>query len=128
MSNKATKIALLVVCVLLALEYAFAGIPKLMGQDEAVQGFRHAGFSDGFRLFIGAAEVSGALGLLVPRLRFWAATGLSIIMIGRAGHARTRPRYVCEDGAGGDLAGTAGPDSVDHPAPTDPLSTLRSEI
>ncbi len=82
MSSKTTKIALLVVCVLLALEYAFAGIPKMMGQDEAVQGFRHAGFSDGFRLFIGAAEVSGALGLLVPRLRFWAATGLSIIMIG----------------------------------------------
>ena len=82
MSSKATKIAIWVVCVLLALEYAFAGIPKLVGQSDAVQGFRQAGFPDGFRLFIGAAEVSGALGLLVPRLRFWAATGLSIIMIG----------------------------------------------
>jgi len=82
MSSKATKITLWVVCVLLALEFAFAGIPKLMGQHEAVEGFRQAGFPDGFRLFIGAAEVSGALGLMLPRLRFWAATGLSIIMIG----------------------------------------------
>jgi len=82
MSSKATKIAVWVVCVLLAAEYAFAGITKLMGQAEAVESFRHAGFSDGFRLFIGAAEVAGALGLLVPRLRFWAASGLSIIMVG----------------------------------------------
>jgi len=38
------------VSVLLALEYAFASVTKLTGQDEAVQGFRHAGFPDGFRL------------------------------------------------------------------------------
>lgn len=82
MSSKTTKIAVWVVSVLLALEYAFAGITKLIGQAEAVEGFRHAGFSDGFRLFIGAAEAAGAIGLLVPRLRFWAALGLSIIMIG----------------------------------------------
>jgi putative oxidoreductase len=82
MSSKAKSIAVWVVSVLLALEYAFAGATKLIGQDEAVQGFRHAGFSDGFRLFIGAAEAAGAIGLLVPRLRFWAATGLSVIMIG----------------------------------------------
>jgi putative oxidoreductase len=82
MSGKAKKIAVWVVSVLLAAEYAFASIPKLMGQSEAVQGFRQAGFSDGFRLFIGAAELAGAIGLLVPRLRFWAASGLSIIMIG----------------------------------------------
>jgi uncharacterized membrane protein YphA (DoxX/SURF4 family) len=82
MSTKAKKVAIWVVSVLLAAEYAFASIPKLIGQDEAVQGFRHAGFSDGFRLFIGAAEAAGAIGLLVPRLRMWAAAGLSIIMIG----------------------------------------------
>ena len=89
MSSKATRIAVWVVCVLLALEYAFAGITKLIGQDEAVQGFRQAGFGDGFRLFIGAAEAAGAIGLLVLRLRFWAASGLTIIMIGAlATHVR----------------------------------------
>ena len=82
MSSKAKNIAVWVVSVLLAAEYAFASIPKLIGQEEAVQGFRQAGLGDSFRLFIGAAEAAGAIGLLVPRLRMWAAAGLSIIMIG----------------------------------------------
>ena len=83
------RIAVWVVCVLLALEYAFAGIPKVMGQEQAVQGFHQAGYSDGFRLFIGSAELAGAVGLLVPRLRFWAAVGLMLVMIGAVvTHAR----------------------------------------
>ena len=55
MSSKAKNIAIWVVSVLLALEYAFSGVTKLIGMEEAVQGFRHAGYSDSFRLFIGAA-------------------------------------------------------------------------
>ncbi len=82
MSSKAKTIAVWVVSVLLALEFAGSGITKLIGLDQPVQVFHHLGFGDSFRLFIGAAEVAGALGLLVPRLRFWAAAGLSIIMIG----------------------------------------------
>src|SRR6185295_17597081 len=81
MSSKAKNIAVWIASVLLALEYAFAGITKLSGQEEGVQGFRNLGYGDNFRLFIGAAEVAGAIGLLVPRLRGWAAAGLTIIMI-----------------------------------------------
>jgi putative oxidoreductase len=82
MSNKSKTIAIWVICVLLAALFAFAGLPKVMGNPQAVEGFHKGGFPDWFRLFIGAAEILGAIGLLVPRLRFWAASGLLIIMLG----------------------------------------------
>ena len=81
-ASKAKTIGVWVVCGLLALQYLFAGATKLFGTAQAVEGFHHAGFSDGFRIFIGAAETSGALGLLAPRLRFWASIGLSLVMLG----------------------------------------------
>ena len=51
-------------------------------QVEVVENFTRYGHTDAFRLFIGAAEVSGAIGLWIPRLAFWAALGLIIIMLG----------------------------------------------
>jgi uncharacterized membrane protein len=33
-------------------------------------------------MFIGVCELSGAIGLWIPRLSFWAAAGLIVIMIG----------------------------------------------
>ena len=80
--SKSKTIAVWVICVLLAALFAFAGLPKVMGDPRAVECFAKGGFPDWFRLFIGAAELSGAVGLLIPRLRFWAASGLFIIMIG----------------------------------------------
>jgi putative oxidoreductase len=80
--SKSKTIAVWVICVLLAALFAFAGLPKVMGDPRAVEGFAKGGFPDWFRLFIGAAEISGAVGLLIPKLRFWAASGLFIIMIG----------------------------------------------
>lgn len=82
MSSKGKTIAIWVICVLLAALFAFAGLPKVTGDPRAVEGFHKGGFPDWFRLFIGAAEIAGAVGLLVPRLRVWAASGLLIIMIG----------------------------------------------
>lgn len=79
---KSKTIAVWVICILLAALFAFAGLPKLMGDPMAVEGFAKAGLPGWFLLFIGTAEVSGAVGLLIPRLRFWAASGLFIIMIG----------------------------------------------
>jgi hypothetical protein len=61
-----------------------ASPPKLMGDPQAVDGFIKQGYSDGFRLFIGAAEFLGGIALLIPRLAFWSALGLIIIMIGAA--------------------------------------------
>jgi putative oxidoreductase len=85
MSSKTRTIIIWVIAVLLAALFAFAGLPKLMGDPQAVEGFRKGGFPDWFRLFIGAAELAGAVGLLIPRLRFWAASGLLIIMVGAVG-------------------------------------------
>ncbi len=75
-------IATWVLALALAALFAFAGIPKLMGVQQAVDGFRSLGYSDGFRLFIGACETAGAIWLLIPRLTTWAAAGLLVIMVG----------------------------------------------
>jgi hypothetical protein len=81
--SRALNIAAWVASVLLFVLYSvFAAPPKLMGDPQAVEGFIKMGYSDAFRLFIGAAEFLGGLGLLIPRLAFWAALGLIIIMIG----------------------------------------------
>ena len=46
--------------------------------------FDAIGAGQGLRLLIGACEVSGAVGLLVPRLARPAAYGLVLLMIGAA--------------------------------------------
>ncbi len=76
-------VAVWVISALLAVLYVVvAGAPKVMGAEQAVQGFRSMGFSDGFRLFIGLAEVAGGIGLLIPALATWAGLGLAVIMGG----------------------------------------------
>lgn len=44
--------------------------------------FRTWGYPDGFYLVIGAIEVVGGIGLLVPRLASYCAITLSIVMLG----------------------------------------------
>jgi uncharacterized membrane protein YphA (DoxX/SURF4 family) len=81
--SKGRNIAAWVIAVLLAALFAgAAGPPKILGAEQAVDGFRQMGYSDGFRLFIGFAETAGGIGLLVPRLATWAAAGLIPIMFG----------------------------------------------
>jgi putative oxidoreductase len=79
---KATSIALWVVAALLALLMIFAGSTKLMSDPTTVENFKKFGHGEGFLHFIGACEVLGGLGLLIPRVRFWAAVGLIPIMAG----------------------------------------------
>jgi len=68
---------------LLFLLYAVvASPPKLTGNPQAVEGFLKYGYNDAFRVFIGTCELLGGIGLLIPRLSFWAAAGLGIIMLG----------------------------------------------
>jgi putative oxidoreductase len=76
------RIAIWVVSALLAALYVSGGIPKVVGAAGPVEGFRSMGFSDGFRIFIGAAEIAGGIGLLILPLATWAALGLAIIMVG----------------------------------------------
>jgi uncharacterized membrane protein YphA (DoxX/SURF4 family) len=80
--ERRTLIAVWVISGLLASLFLFAGIPKVGGASNAVEGFRAWGFSDGFRLFIGAAEAAGGIALLIPALATWAALGLACIMVG----------------------------------------------
>ena len=70
--------------LLFLLYVVLASPPKLTGDPQAVEGFIKYGYNDGFRVFIGTCELLGGIGLLIPRFSFWAATGLSIIMLGAA--------------------------------------------
>ncbi|WP_067829787.1 DoxX family protein [Nocardia inohanensis] len=58
-----------------------SGLPKLVGQADAVHAFETIGWGDWFRYFTGVVEVSGGIGLLVPRLTGPAAAGLSITTV-----------------------------------------------
>src|SRR5262249_1648089 len=89
--SRALNIAGWVASVLLCALFLFAGVPKWMGAQQAVDGFRSFGFSDGFRIFIGVCETLGGIGLLIPRLSFWAACGLVLIMIGAIHTQVTHP-------------------------------------
>jgi len=44
--------------------------------------FRTWGYPDGFYLVIGAIEVAGGIGLLIPRVASYCAITLSIVMLG----------------------------------------------
>ncbi len=81
--SKGKNIAVWVLSVLLAALFALAaGPPKITGAAEAVEGFTRYGYSATFRVFIGVCEVAGGIGLLIPPLATWAASGLIVIMGG----------------------------------------------
>jgi uncharacterized membrane protein len=45
-----------------------------------VQEFAQIGFGQWFRFFTGILEVAGAVGLLIPRFRLWAALPIATIV------------------------------------------------
>ncbi|MFI1918652.1 DoxX family protein [Nocardia sp. NPDC020380] len=68
--------------IVLALFFIIAsGGPKLFGQADALRTFHAIGWGEWFRYFTGLVEISGGIGLLVPRLNAPAAAGMSITMI-----------------------------------------------
>ena len=71
-----------IVAVFLAIVFTFAGSIKLIGKPAMIQEFAQIGFGQWFRYVTGVLEVSGAIGLLVPTYRFWAALQIAIIMVG----------------------------------------------
>ncbi|PPJ08486.1 DoxX family protein [Nocardia nova] len=68
--------------IVLGLFFVIAsGLPKVVGQSDAVRIFHDIGWGDWFRYFTGLVEISGGIGLLVPRRSWLAAAGLSITMV-----------------------------------------------
>lgn len=68
--------------VFLALLFTLVGSLKLIGVSAAVKEFEQIGFGQWFRFVTGTLEVTGAVGLLLPRSRFWAALQIAAIMLG----------------------------------------------
>lgn len=68
--------------VILAAVFAFAAIGKLAGEHSAVQMFGQIGAGQWLRYFVGAAELAGAIGLVIPALTGLAAAGLAADMVG----------------------------------------------
>jgi uncharacterized membrane protein len=76
-------IALWALQVLLAAFFVVAAaVPKLTGQEVAVEIFDQIGAGQWFRYLVGTLELAGGIGLLVPRLSGLAALGLSGVMTG----------------------------------------------
>jgi len=83
-SSKVKSVISWVVQILLAAFYVLAASGKLLSRPQWIEMFRNWGFPDKFYLVVGALEVLGAVGLLIPRLVGYAAAGLFALMIGAA--------------------------------------------
>lgn len=75
-------VALWILQLVLAALFVMAGLMKLFGNEVMVEMFAEIGAGQWFRYVVGALEVTGALGLLVPRLCGLAALGLAGVMAG----------------------------------------------
>ena len=79
-SSKGRWIAVWVLSVVLAVLFLLAASGKLTGA--ATPMFAGWGYPAWFALLIGVAELAGAIGLLIPMTRRWAALGLILVMLG----------------------------------------------
>jgi hypothetical protein len=80
---------LLALCLSASLAYVAVDIGKLTHDDEMRQFFRDSGLPVWMHYAVVAAELAGAIGLLVRRLVVPAAIGLGLLMVGAiATHAR----------------------------------------
>ncbi len=67
--------------ILLGVAMVGAGAAKLAGEPAMVQLFEDIGSGQWMRYLVGVLEVAGGIGLLIPRVRVWAALGLLLLMI-----------------------------------------------
>ncbi|HEY7388661.1 MAG TPA: DoxX family protein [Bryobacteraceae bacterium] len=81
---KLPKAAVPAIAILLAVVFVYAGIAKLGGPQASRWGERlaHWGYPPNARYVIGAFELLGGIGVLIPRCRRAAAAILVAIMIG----------------------------------------------
>lgn len=78
------QVAYWAVTALVALMMVGSGAAYLVGAPQMVEGFRHLGYPDYFRVVLGVAKVAGAGVLLVPfvpaTLREWTYAGFAITL------------------------------------------------
>jgi uncharacterized membrane protein YphA (DoxX/SURF4 family) len=79
---KILTIGLWTLQIVLAPQFLFGGVLKLAGVPVVVELFEQIGAGQWLRYFVGAAEVAGAIGLLIPLLSGLAALGLAALMAG----------------------------------------------
>jgi putative oxidoreductase len=83
--SRAAHRALWVLQILMGVFFVVASAtPKFSGDPYAVQIFTEIGAGQWFRYLVGAIEVAGGIGLMVPRLAGPAAVGLMGLMVGAA--------------------------------------------
>jgi uncharacterized membrane protein len=78
----APTIALWALQAVLALMFTMAGLAKVGGDATMVEMFANIGIGQWFRYVVGALEIAGAVGVLIPRVSGLAALGLICLMIG----------------------------------------------
>ena len=82
--RRALVVVLWALRVFLALVFVMAGLSKVFGDPAMVEMFATIGIGQWFRYLVGALEVAGAVGVLMPRLAWLAALGLVCLMAGAA--------------------------------------------
>jgi uncharacterized membrane protein YphA (DoxX/SURF4 family) len=80
--NRATNLVLWVLQAACAAIFIFAGSKKLMADPMMVAVFAKVGIGQWFRVLTGVLEVSGGIGLLLPRFAAAAAAMLACVMAG----------------------------------------------
>jgi putative oxidoreductase len=80
--RRALTVTLWALQALLAFQFAGGGWLKLSGAPVMVEMFAAIGAGQWLRFLVGALEVAGAIGLLIPRLSGLAALGLCALMLG----------------------------------------------
>lgn len=82
-SSRVAHRALWVLQILLGVFFVVASAaPKFLGDPYAVAIFTEIGTGQWFRYVVGAIELAGGIGLMVPRLVGPAAVGLMALMVG----------------------------------------------
>lgn len=81
-TRRGTNIALWVLQVVAAGVFVLAAVPKLTADPQAVAGFTAMGLGIAGMYIIGALEIAGAIGLLIPRLSGLAGSALIALMVG----------------------------------------------
>src|SRR5262249_10910239 len=71
--------SLLLLRLMLALLFGWSGVAHVSNPTERSKSI---GMPKGFTIFLGVAEISGALGLATGVMAGWACAGLSLLMLG----------------------------------------------